>query len=212
MCHRFNVKLNLRLIAELFEDIQIRFEEIPGTDRYPMSDVATIRRDGETDQWIAELRQWGWLPSHWKPSENYKTRKKYQRERFNARSETADSTWGFRRAFASQRCVVIGTSFYEPYIGGGEARYTVQDELFFFAGLWDRWEGEEESVDSCTMLTTEANPLVAANRTGRPRQPVILTEIDQVVGYCNPEVTERTPLNDLLQPLSEDVMAIHPPE
>jgi putative SOS response-associated peptidase YedK len=212
MCHRFNVKQNLRQIAEPFGDVQLRLDLAPDTDRYPMSDVVVIRRDVETDEWIIELRQWGWLPSHWKPSANYKTRKKYQRERFNARSETADSTWGFRKAFSSQRCVLAGSSFYEPYTGGGEARYTVAGGLFFFAGLWDHWEGEDETVDSCTMLTTEANPLIAANRTGRQRQPVILTEMEQVARYCDLEITERTHLQSLLDPLPEDVMTIHIPE
>ncbi|MFT5093016.1 MAG: putative SOS response-associated peptidase YedK [Porticoccaceae bacterium] len=211
MCHRFNVKQNLRQIAEPFENAQLLFDLVPETDRYPMSDVVIIRLDAETDDWIIELRQWGWLPFHWEPSANYKTRKKYQRERFNARSETVDSTWGFRRAFESQRCVLVGSEFYEPFVGGGEARYTVEGGLFFFAGLWDHWEGDGDSVDSCTMLTTEANPLVAANRTGRLRQPVILTDIDQVARYCNLEVTERAPLADLLTPLSADAMTIHHP-
>jgi putative SOS response-associated peptidase YedK len=212
MCHRFNVKSNLREIADPFDGIQVRVDSLPDTDRYPMSDVAIIRRDLETDEWIVELRQWGWLPAHWKPSENYSTRKKYQRERFNARSETAHSTWGFKRAFSSQRCVLVGSGFFEPCQGGGEAYYTVDCGLIYFAGLWDHWSNGEESVDSCTMLTTEANPLVAANRTGRMRQPVILTEIDQVTRYCNPEIAERAPLEDLLAPLAEDVMTIHRPE
>jgi putative SOS response-associated peptidase YedK len=211
MCHRYNAKSNLHQIAETFDGLQFGVDSLPETDRYPMSDVPVIRRDPESEEWIIELRQWGWLPSHWKPSSNYSTRKKYQRERFNARSETVHSTWGFRRAFTSQRCVLVANCFYEPFRGGGEARYTVGSDVFFFAGLWDHWSDGEEAVESCTMLTTEANPLVAANRTGRMRQPVILTNFDQVRRYCDPEITERTLLEDLMSPLSEDVMTIHHP-
>lgn len=212
MCHRYNAKANLHQIAGLFDGLEIRTDSLPESDRYPLYDVVILRRDPESDAWILELRQWGWLPSHWKPSENYSTRKKYQRERFNARSETAHSTWGFKRAFASQRCVLIGTGFYEPFREGGEAYYTVESGLFYFAGLWDDWSNGEEAVSSCTMLTTDANALVAANRTGRMRQPVILTELDQVTRYCNPEIAERTPIEDLLAPLSADVMTIQHPE
>lgn len=211
MCHRFNVKQNLNEVATFFGGVQLLLDLLPETDRYPMSDVAVVRRDAETDDWIMELRQWGWLPSDWKPSANYSTRKKYQRERFNARTETVDSTWGFRRAFPSQRCVLVGSGFYEPFVGGGEAYYTVDSEIIYFAGLWDHWTNGEESVDSCTMLTTEANSLVAVNRTGRLRQPVIFTSLDQVERYCSLEITERSPLEDLLAPLPEGRMEIHRP-
>jgi putative SOS response-associated peptidase YedK len=212
MCHRFNVKQNLKEIAAPFEGIQLLLDSLPETDRYPMSDVPIIRRDAETDDWLIEQRQWGWLPSDWKPSTKYTTRKKYQRERFNARSETVDTTWGFRRAFPSQRCVLVGSGFYEPYISGGEAYFTVDAGVIYFAGLWDHWTNGEESVDSCTMLTTEANPLVAANRTGRLRQPVIFTSPDQVERYCSLEVTERSQLEELMTPLPEHRMEIHRPE
>jgi putative SOS response-associated peptidase YedK len=206
-----NVKVNLKEIAEPFGAMQLRVDLAPETDRYPMSDVLIIRLNSQTDAWVLESRQWGWLPAHWKPSENYATRKKYQRERFNARSESVHATWGFRQAFASQRCVIVGSGFYEPYRGGGEAYYTVDSGLFYFAGLWDHWSNGEESVDSCTMLTTEANTLVAANRTGRMRQPVILADIDQVTRYCDSEITERERLEDLFAPLSENRLTIHRP-
>ncbi len=212
MCHRFNVKQNLKEVAAFFDEIRSMQDALPEKDRYPMSDVPVVRRDAETDDWLMEERQWGWLYADWKPSAKYTTRKKYQRERFNARSETVDSTWGFRRAFPSKRCVLIGSGFYEPFIGGGEAYYTVDSGLIFFAGLWDHWTDGEETVESCTMLTTEANPLIAANRTGRMRQPVILTSLDQVDRYCSLEITERSQIEDLLAPLPESRMAIQPPE
>lgn len=211
MCHRFNVKSNLRVVAEPFDGIQLHLDELLETDRYPMNDVPIIRRDRESDNWVIELRQWGWLPSFWKPSDNYATRKKYQRERFNARSETMHSTWAFRRAFPSQRCVLVATSFYEPQRGGGQSLYTVDTEVFYLAGLWDFWTNDDESVASCTMLTTEANPLVAANRTGRMRQPVIFTSLEEVERYCSLEVTERGQLEDLFTPLPADRMTIQLP-
>jgi putative SOS response-associated peptidase YedK len=32
--------------------------------------------------------------------------------------------------------------------------------VWAFAGLWERWEGPEGSVESCAIPTTEANQLV----------------------------------------------------
>ena len=31
---------------------------------------------------------------------------------------------------------------------------------FAFAGLWERWEKGEEPIESCTLITTDANGLV----------------------------------------------------
>jgi len=31
---------------------------------------------------------------------------------------------------------------------------------FAFAGLWDRWEGENESLDSCVIITTPSNEVM----------------------------------------------------
>jgi putative SOS response-associated peptidase YedK len=42
---------------------------------------------------------------------------------------------------------------------------------FAFAGLWERWEKGEEPVESCTLITTEANGVVGPVHD---RMPVIL--------------------------------------
>ena len=34
------------------------------------------------------------------------------------------------------------------------------NSLFAFAGLWEHWERETESIYSCTIVTTAANPLM----------------------------------------------------
>ncbi|HMB02985.1 MAG TPA: SOS response-associated peptidase family protein, partial [Isosphaeraceae bacterium] len=42
---------------------------------------------------------------------------------------------------------------------------------FAFAGLWERWAKGEEPIESCTLLTTEANEVVSPVHQ---RMPVIL--------------------------------------
>ncbi len=43
--------------------------------------------------------------------------------------------------------------------------------MFAFAGLWSRWGRKEEAVETCTIITTEANELW---QHVHDRMPVIL--------------------------------------
>jgi len=57
---------------------------------------------------------------------------------------------------------------------GGKTPYYFQmkdQSPFAFAGLWERWERGEEPVESCTLITTEANGVVGPVHN---RMPVIL--------------------------------------
>jgi putative SOS response-associated peptidase YedK len=46
---------------------------------------------------------------------------------------------------------------------------------FAFAGLWERWHGEEGDVQSCSIVRTDANELM---RPLQDRMPVILDPKD----------------------------------
>ena len=61
---------------------------------------------------------------------------------------------------------------------GGKIPYYFQlkdGSPFGFAGLWERWEKGEEPVESCTLITTEANGVVGQVHD---RMPVILMPDD----------------------------------
>jgi putative SOS response-associated peptidase YedK len=34
------------------------------------------------------------------------------------------------------------------------------NSVFAFAGLWDRWEGEDESIESCTIIVMPSNEVM----------------------------------------------------
>lgn len=69
-------------------------------------------------------------------------------------------------------------------------------EPFAFAGLWARWKGPDGLVDSCTILTTDANDVVAPVHG---RMPVIVAPADYE-RWLDPELCERGALEDILQP------------
>jgi len=35
------------------------------------------------------------------------------------------------------------------------------EEPFAFAGIWDKWQGDESAITSCAIITTRANELLA---------------------------------------------------
>ncbi len=207
MCHRFSLTTAPEMVAKFLESFSVTIvpERLSSKDYYPIYDVLTLRMLDD-NSWTVEPRSWGFLPRGWKPTDRVRTRKSFQRGKINARSETADETWPWKFSFPSQRCVLLASSFYEPSINGGDNKYTLPDhQVFCLAGLWDHFEGDDgkgacESVDSCVMLTTDANAIVASTRKGRMRQPVVLTDVGDIKRYCSLEATEHSQVADLFAP------------
>ena len=199
-------------------DLQITPGQFSTGDFYPTYNVITLRLDA-SEQWTLQPSTWGLVPSSWRPSKDVtssvdiiKERKRFQREKINARSETAHTTWPWKFLFKTQRCLMLATSFFEPHIDGGQAHYRLSDHrAFFIPALWASWESKVEGVDpldSCVMLTTEANDLVRTTRSGRLRQPVVLTDPDDCRSYCSTDSTEHSQLAQLFAPCDADCMTV----
>jgi putative SOS response-associated peptidase YedK len=69
-------------------------------------------------------------------------------------------------------------------------------EPFAIAGLWERWEGEGGPLETCTLLTTEANELLAPYHD---RMPVILGPDDYEV-WLDADMRQSELLIPLLRP------------
>ena len=87
---------------------------------------------------------------------------------FNARAETVAEKASFRGAWRHRRCLLPADAFFEK----GHRLHRRDGDLFWLAGIWDRWIGPDGSeVESCCVLTTTPNALVAPLHN---RMPVIL--------------------------------------
>ena len=99
----------------------------------------------------------------------------------NARVETVAEKPAFRDAFRQRRCLVPADGFYEWAARAGGARQPMHVALpgrrcFAIAGLWESWRDPEGvRIESCTLLTTDANPKL---RALHDRMPVILDPAD----------------------------------
>jgi putative SOS response-associated peptidase YedK len=188
MCGRFTLTAPARALAELFD-----LADLPAlAPRYnvaPTQPVLAVRHAGEARREVVRLR-WGLVPS-WADDLRIGARL------LNARAETAAEKPAFRTALARRRCLVPADGFFEWRSAGGKKQplwFRLRDgRPFALAGLWERWQAAEGVlVESCAVLTTEANELV---RPVHERMPVIL-EPSRYDAWLDPHFT-RT---DLLRP------------
>jgi putative SOS response-associated peptidase YedK len=106
--------------------------------------------------------------------------------------------------------LVLADGFYEWRAGpDGKIPYYFQlkdQSPFAFAGLWERWEKGEEPIESCTLITTDANAVV---EPVHDRMPVIL-DSESFDRWLDPNEQRAEVLKALLQPLPDDWLTAHP--
>ncbi|MEM9167349.1 MAG: SOS response-associated peptidase [Planctomycetota bacterium] len=169
----------------------------------PKASVPLLRAIDGTPE--AAMLQW-WLVPHWSktPDTRYTT--------FNAKSEDAASKPAFREPFRKRRCVIPASGFFEwQRLPGGRKQpkyiYRADGDVLYFAGLWDRWVGPDgdETLDSCTVLTTDSN---AEMREVHSRMPCILERSEVEAWVLDPSSEPDSPKR-LLRPAADGVLAMH---
>jgi putative SOS response-associated peptidase YedK len=129
----------------------------------------------------------------------------------NARSETVTTTPAFRQSILTKRCLIPADGFYEwRKMGSVKQPYCFEvgdRELFAFAGLWDEWTSPDgEVIESCTILTTNPNSLVADLHN---RMPVIVPP-DKYDLWLDPDVTDFEAIRNILKPYDAAQMRRYP--
>jgi len=201
MCGRFVQKSPPKKVAEKF-----KVEEVPPlVERFNVAPAQAVLaiREGEGAREAAFLK-WGLVPGWAKdPAIGNKL--------INARSETVSEKPSYREAFRSRRCLVPADGFYEWQRRGDHGKqpyyFRMRDgEPFAIAGLWERWEGGEGGpLETCTLLTTEANDLL---RPVHDRMPVIIPPEDYG-RWLDPEALRPEDLRPLLRPYPAREMTSH---
>jgi putative SOS response-associated peptidase YedK len=169
--------------------LRARFNLAPSQD--VLTFVPAPKGSGATAEYA--WKQWGLVPSWAKDPMG-------GAPLFNARSETVDTKPSFRAAFKRRRCLIVADGFYEWTPKNRDHRpfhfSAAGGMLLAFAGLFEEWSGEGgEVIESCTVLTTEAN----ADLEGvHHRMPVIL-DPDRFGTWLEPQA-EPLVLKALLVP------------
>jgi len=199
MCGRYALHSRPEVIALAFGLSEVPASIVPHFNIAPTSEVLVVRLNSEGARMPALVR-WGLLPRWAKDP-------KLAAKLNNARGETVAEKPSFRDAYRKRRCLVPANGFYEwrrvetrkqPYY-----IHPAQDELFAFAGLWERWEGAGKALETCTVVTTDANaPMQAIH----DRMPVILASQDYARWLdCRAGVD----VADLLVPCPPEAIRVH---
>ena len=131
---------------------------------------------------LIQFFHWGLIPSWAKDkteANKIKVRTLY------ARSETVTLKPAYRDSIRNKRCLVLTDGFYEWHEKNNK-KYPFHirlksREAFAMAGIWDTWEDIEEgkTLNTFSIVTTKANPLLARIHNAKERMPVILKQEDE---------------------------------
>ena len=212
MCGRYSADLKWDDVAKLYDLSkqgplpQWNFQ--PSYNVCPTDPVPVIIPDFDKRKLV--LMRWGLVPSWWS-----KPLKELRLATFNARAETVAQKPFFKEAFKRSRCLIPASGYYEWHYSNPDDKkekpqpyyFTRRDGLLMtFAGLYETWhdKAEGKNIQSCAMVITEPNKLVAEVHD---RMPVV-PERDQFDTWMRTyDVREAAAM---LRPVAEDVLMMRP--
>ena len=203
MCFHNGIDVNraehikLKNKAKKIKDLQLNLDQpyASGFD-YPFWPVLKPIEGG--NDFVPVMMHWEFIPSYIRSVEallhfrkgglNPKTgRKDIPHNTLNAIGEEVLNKPTYKEAALKRRCLVLSSGFYEwrhfTPLGGKDTAYPYYvsvkgQEYFFMAGIYNPWVDQEsgEVVDSFSILTTAANPVMEKIHNKKKRMPVILPE------------------------------------
>lgn len=215
MCYHFSLKAPIADIVEHYarlygmdtmdvapglfqEDI---FEERTHVNAFAYPAMPVI---SEEEPHRVQAMQWGLIPRWVRTREEAL---KFRSNTLNARSETVFEKPSYRQCMMRQRCVVPADAFYEyHHEGKRKIPYRIRlrhRELFSFAGIHEQWVDTEtgEALNTFSILTRAAGPLLAEIHNARQRQPVILLD-DAETAWLDASCT-RERIEQLFAPIDD---------
>jgi putative SOS response-associated peptidase YedK len=135
---------------------------------------------------IIQLYSWGLMPS-WSKDQ------KLRANTLNARIETLTEKPSFK-SYVKNRCLILADGFYEwkwlDEKGKTKQQYEItlqNNSPFAFAGIYNTWTDKSTGkiLNTYTIVTTEANELMAEIHNTKKRMPVILTPANEKLWLNN---------------------------
>jgi putative SOS response-associated peptidase YedK len=182
MC--FSVNVNL-----VKDELESRYgASFPDRDRYQPSyyyhafGLPEIPALCTGSAYKVRLLRWGLIP-FWTKSADDANKIRYKT--FNARAESLFTKPSFSSAAKSKRCLIPVKGFFEwQHIGDEKIPWYIyhsDSPIFSLAGVFDQWVENRtgEIFDTFSVITTEANELMAVIHNSKKRMPAIIEKGDE---------------------------------
>ena len=179
MCYR--TKLNSKL-SEIERSLQARFIDPDAYKPHRQINAFTFSKTpviSDENQGEIQMFNWGLIP-FWAKDD------KIKKMTLNAKIETIAEKPSFRNS-VKKRCLIIADGYYEwqwkDPKGKEKQKYLITPtdrEIFAFAGIYSTWNNPEtdETLNTYSIVTTEANELMAVIHNNKKRMPVVLKKQD----------------------------------
>jgi putative SOS response-associated peptidase YedK len=197
MCGRYTLRSPARLILDTLR-LEAELATLPA--RYniaPSQQVLAVRL--QDTKRVGSFLRWGLIPP-------WATYPAIGNKMINARAESVASKPSYRSAFNRRRCLIVADGFYEwKKIEKAKQPYFIRlkdERPFAFAGLAEHWHRGEQTIDSCTIITTEPNELMV---DFHDRMSVILSPDDYDL-WLDSEFEGKEKLLSQLRPYPAELM------
>lgn len=156
------------------------------------------------------LLKWGLIPSWSRSLEDanvirYKT--------FNARAESIDKKPSFSTSVRSKRCIIPVKGFFEWQHAGKEKIpwyiFHHADDILSIAGIFDEWieNNTGEKFSTFSIITTDANVLMAEIHNSARRMPVILDKASEIT--WTDQSSSLPDVLKILRPCPSEILKAH---
>ncbi len=197
MCGRFTLKSPRRLNIGGGNNAHLPPPTLlPRYNIAPSQEILAVTESEDQRQVSAFV--WGLVPSWSNEPKGF----------INARSETLELKPSFSESFVRRRCLIPADGFYEGKRSGKSKQpyyFQLQDESpFAFAGIWDVWQKDGNSITSCSIITTVPNELLVSIHDRMPVMLGIAAQDEWLRG------SRPAQLMELLQPFPAEQMKSFP--
>lgn len=180
---------------EKLGQIKIRFSVSGFT--HPDWPIVTMQQPNEF-----QIAYWGLIPK-WTPNPDLANQ--FKDNNLNSKSETIFEKKSFSGPIKNQRCLIPVTGFFEwREVNKKKYPYYIHlknETIFSLAGIYDEWVNKEtgEIINTFSIITTAANPLMAKIHNVKLRMPLILPH--QTARHWLSEELNEAAIKNLMQPL-----------
>ena len=210
MCYTINAKATIKDLKEKYdatfeneEEHQI-YHSVSGF-AHPALPILTVENPR-----LFTFVKWGMIPFWTQDSEKAKL---FSNNNLNAKSETIFEKPSFNKVIKRKRCIIPVTGFFEwrdinkikyPYY-----IFLKNEHVFSLGGIYDSWKDNRTGlkVNTFSIITTEANPLMAKIHNLKLRMPLILSD-ENADAWLNDECSENV-LKSLMVPFDDSKMEAH---